>query len=124
MGIAITIVSFFLFVALLSNLVMFIYIVRVEKKLAKLRSDWKATDSQPKELTGKIRKFISSTREITKEIFQSIGNKLKGTLGENFFEEKPEKKTTETTARELVEKTKTLAKTITEAKTAEPSDKG
>lgn len=68
-------------------------IVRSETKklfddLSQTQKDLKTTDAQLVELTGKVKKFISLTRKITKVLVQDIQNKLKEALGEDFFEEK------------------------------------
>lgn len=64
-----------------------------DEKIEKLQKDLKTTDAQLIELTGKVKKFISLTRQITKTLIQDIWNKLKEALGEDFFEEKPEEPT-------------------------------
>lgn len=61
-------------------------------RLDKVKKDSETTNEQLAELTGKIKKFISLTRETTKVILQSVENKVKEALGKDFFEEKPEKK--------------------------------
>lgn len=73
-------------------------IVRSETKklsddLSQTQKDLKTTDTQLIELTTKVKKFIFSTRKITKTVFQEIENKLKEALGKDFFDEKPEEPT-------------------------------
>jgi len=57
--------------------------------LNQTQKDLKTTNAQLIELTTKVKKFILSTRKITKTVFQEIENKLKEALGKDFFEEKP-----------------------------------
>ncbi len=78
-------------------------IVRSETKklsdgLNQTREDLNTTNTQLTELTGKVKKFISSTREITKTVAQGVWNNLKEALGKDFFEEKPEEPKQQETA--------------------------
>ena len=66
---------------------------KLSNDLDKVRKDLNTTSDQLIELTGKVKKFISLTRKITKTIFQEIEKKLREVLGEDFLEEKPEEPT-------------------------------